>query len=480
MILLKHGRQYFGFDFNVDRDFFIVLFTSICHLYSFFFCFLRQTQNDSILVNRFLRSPICHFDYSPNILVYSRCIHRAGWIRRLIIFTWFVGMIVFRGSILAATFTYSYDPLNRLTNAAYSDGSSESYSYDNAGNRLSRSIGAATVKLDTTSPSVPTNLVQVTFTPNQLSIAWNPSFDTGGSGLAGYQIYVNGSLISTATSTNFSLSGLSPNTQYCLTVAAFDHDGNVSLVSQPICFTTGKGPTNLLTVSANDLLRAYGSTNPQFTVSYTGFLNGDTTNVLSGAPSVTTSATTNSLPGAYAIIITNGTLNATNYVFSFVNGTLTVNPAILTVTANNTVRYYGETNPVFTVRYSGFVLNQDTNVLGGAPNTTTPATLSSSYGTYPIVVASGTLTASNYDFAFVNGTLTVITLPRLSSLTLRGNQFIFSCPSILNKTYQIQYTDDLMSNWTSLGSPITGTGNPLTVTNSLGSMSHRYFRVQVN
>lgn len=44
----------------------------------------------------------------------------------------------------AATFTYTYDPLNRLTNAAYAGGSLESYSHDAAGNRLQRVVSVAT------------------------------------------------------------------------------------------------------------------------------------------------------------------------------------------------------------------------------------------------------------------------------------------------------------------------------------------------
>jgi len=150
------------------------------------------------------------------------------------------GIYAFTPAVLlhAATFTYSYDSLNRITNAAYSDGSRESYSYDPAGNRSSRVTRAATSLLDATPPSAPSNLVTNGFTPSQLSIAWDRAFDTGGSGLAGYRIYVNGLLVSTTTSTNFSLFGLSPNSQYCLTVAAFDHANNVSGQSGSLCLTT--------------------------------------------------------------------------------------------------------------------------------------------------------------------------------------------------------------------------------------------------
>lgn len=138
----------------------------------------------------------------------------------------------------AATFTYSYDSLNRLTNAAYSDGSAESYSYDLAGNRLLRITIAASSRLDVTPPPVPTNLASTAFIPSQLSIAWNPAFDTGGSGLAGYKVYVNGSYAGTTMAPNFLLSGLFPNSQYCLTVRAYDHYTNISEQSAALCFTT--------------------------------------------------------------------------------------------------------------------------------------------------------------------------------------------------------------------------------------------------
>jgi YD repeat-containing protein len=137
-----------------------------------------------------------------------------------------------------ASFTYTYDPLNRLTNATYSDGSAESYSYDAAGNRLSQSYVAATIQADTNPPSTPTNLVTANLTTSGLSITWVRATDTGGSGLAGYRIYANNSLIGTTSSTNFAVTGLLPNSQYCFTITAFDHDGNVSAASQPVCFTT--------------------------------------------------------------------------------------------------------------------------------------------------------------------------------------------------------------------------------------------------
>ncbi|MHB9080194.1 MAG: MBG domain-containing protein, partial [Pirellulaceae bacterium] len=46
------------------------------------------------------------------------------------------------------------------------------------------------------------------------------------------------------------------------------------------------------------------------------------------------------------------------YEIQFVDGVLTVNPAPLTITANDAQKVDGDANPTFTVRYDGFVLDQ--------------------------------------------------------------------------------------------------------------------------
>ena len=48
---------------------------------------------------------------------------------------------------------------------------------------------------------------------------------------------------------------------------------------------------------------------------------------MTGAPTVTTDATTASQPGTYPIVIAQGNLAAPNYIFNLVNGTMTVLPA---------------------------------------------------------------------------------------------------------------------------------------------------------
>jgi hypothetical protein len=102
----------------------------------------------------------------------------------------------------------------------------------------------------------------------------------------------------------------------------------------------------VLTVTADNLSRLYGDPNPPLTYTITGFVNGDTIAVVSGTADCSTTATQTSPAGTYPITCTQGTLTATNYNFVFVDGTLTVNPAPLTVTVNNATRTRSSAAPL--------------------------------------------------------------------------------------------------------------------------------------
>jgi len=69
--------------------------------------------------------------------------------------------------------------------------------------------------------------------------------------------------------------------------------------------------------------------------------------------------------GAYTITIAQGTLAAVNYTFQFVNGTLTIGPALLTVTADNKNATEGNGLPTFTATYTGFLNGDNPSVLSG-------------------------------------------------------------------------------------------------------------------
>jgi hypothetical protein len=158
-----------------------------------------------------------------------------------------------------------------------------------------------------------------------------------------------------------------------------------------------------LTITATNAARAYGAANPAFSVTASGFVNGDTLSVLSGTLTCTTPATPLAPVGTYPISCSG--LTSSKYAITFVAGTLSVTPAPLTITANNLTKAFDQPNPVLTWVATGFVNGENTNVLTTLPTCTTTATTTSPAGSYPIT-CSGT-TAANYSFTYFPGTLSV-------------------------------------------------------------------------
>jgi hypothetical protein len=159
-----------------------------------------------------------------------------------------------------------------------------------------------------------------------------------------------------------------------------------------------------LVVTVDDQTKVYGAALPTLTGGVTGLQNGDAITASFG-----TSATAGSGVGTYAITATlsdpGGALK--NYSVTLSAGTLTITPAVLTVIADNKTGVCGAPLPALTASYTGFVNGDTAAVLTGLPGLTTTATSASSAGTYAIIASVGTLSAANYTFTFVNGTLTL-------------------------------------------------------------------------
>jgi hypothetical protein len=97
-----------------------------------------------------------------------------------------------------------------------------------------------------------------------------------------------------------------------------------------------------------------------------------------------------------------------NYAVTVVDGTLTVTPAPLKVTAQNATMFAGDPLPsLMTYWLAGFVNGDTPCVVTGDPTISTNATSASGAGSYPITIGQGTLASANYNFVFVDGTLTV-------------------------------------------------------------------------
>ncbi|MEV8634163.1 carbohydrate-binding protein [Streptosporangium sp. NPDC051023] len=89
---------------------------------------------------------------------------------------------------------------------------------------------------DPTPPSVPGNLRVTATTSSSISLAWDASTDNVG--VTGYEVYRGTTLVTTATGTSYTDSGLAASTSYTYTVRARDAAGNRSEASAPVTGTT--------------------------------------------------------------------------------------------------------------------------------------------------------------------------------------------------------------------------------------------------
>lgn len=159
-----------------------------------------------------------------------------------------------------------------------------------------------------------------------------------------------------------------------------------------------------ITVTADNASRVYGSSNPSLSVTYSGFKNDEDQSAFTTQATATSTANAASNVGTYGITASGAA--ASNYIFSYVGGTLTVNKAMLTATATSTSRQYGDANPTFGVTYTGFRNGQNQSVIGTLATASSTADETTNAGTGYAITAGGAFD-DNYDFIYAPGVLTI-------------------------------------------------------------------------
>lgn len=113
-------------------------------------------------------------------------------------------------------------------------------------------------------------------------------------------------------------------------------NSNVTFVSGVLTVTKA-----MLTVTADNCTMTQGGQMPELTLSYSGFKNDETASVLITRPTASCVATTESNTGDYEITVSGG--EAQNYDFTYVAGTLTIEPtAGRQLFASNITAYKGK------------------------------------------------------------------------------------------------------------------------------------------
>ena len=163
-----------------------------------------------------------------------------------------------------------------------------------------------------------------------------------------------------------------------------------------------------LTVTASDAVKTYGDTASLTGFTTTGLVNGDSVAAVSEK---SLGADAEADAGSYDIVAGGATgTGLSNYDINYENGTLTVDKAALTVTADSGSMIYGDAVPMIGYAVSGWKNGQNGSLLSGVV-VTTDATSSSDVGTgYSTAASGGALSgaaAGNYDISYKDGSMAI-------------------------------------------------------------------------
>ncbi|MFN0120104.1 MAG: MBG domain-containing protein [Blastocatellia bacterium] len=257
--------------------------------------------------------------------------------------------------------------------------------------------------------------------------------------------------------------------QYPIVPAAVDPTdrlANYDLSVTNGALTVSRAP---LTVTANNTTRVYGAANPSFTGSINGLVNEDNITAAYGTTAVAASGI-----GTYAITATlaDPGNRAGNYEITYVNGTLTVTRAALTITANSATRAYGAVNPALTGTITGALSGDNITATW-----TTTALTSSAAGKYPITgLVDANEKNANYDIGYVNGELTIGRAPLTVAVNNASRPYGTSNPAFTGVITGLVNGDNLTASYSTTAVTTSATGGyPITATlNDPGNKAANY------
>ncbi len=241
----------------------------------------------------------------------------------------------------------------------------------------------------------------------------------------GYAGFVNGDTAASLTtaptcSTTDVVSSTVAGSPYVSTCSGAA-DPNYTITYSPGSVTVNRAP---LTVSAFSGPMTYGGTVPTITPGYSGFENGDTAASLTTPATCSTTATGASTVAGSPYTTSCSGATGPNYTITYVNGSVTVTKAPLSITASNGAMTYGGMVPTITPSYAGFVLGDTAASLTTAPTCSTTATSSSSVTGSPYPSSCHGGVDPNYAISYPTGAVTVarasLTVTASSPVTTYG------------------------------------------------------------
>lgn len=294
--------------------------------------------------------------------------------------------------------------LNQLSNAKFSG------TFASTGNLFNRTYSAGDPALIDANPLLNGNRIvyiyqpTLTFTAQDATKTYgdlNPAFSIGAiTGLIAGDSSASLSGALSTTATQWSNAG-----NYAITAGTLASNLGYALSVTPGTLTID--PSSLaITVTAQNANKTYGDVNPPFSFTATPGLSGDPNALFTTDPTYTSTATQWSNVGSYAITTSGGTsLNYSN--ITYVDGSLAIDPASLTITVQDATKNFGDPNPAFTYTHDALV--GDPNPLfTTSPTLTTTATQSSPVAGSPYAITASGAVAPNYTVSYIPGLLTIL------------------------------------------------------------------------
>ncbi len=209
----------------------------------------------------------------------------------------------------------------------------------------------------------------------------------------------------------------------------------------------------IVTLTADNLTRPYGSPNPPLTFSVEGLNEGDSVDDFLLAPRLRVSANEFSLPGEYPITIT-GAFDL-DYTVKHVDGTLLVTPAILVFKADDKSKQLGESNPELTSSLQGLVLGHSDRDVKASAMLSTEVDESTPPGVYDILLVERLDDDDRYEVVFENAHFTVLSNSKVGKVDFGADgtaSITFTGTSLT--AYRLEISND-MKAWNQIGLKVT-------------------------
>ncbi|WP_200957456.1 discoidin domain-containing protein [Paenibacillus sp. Root444D2] len=154
------------------------------------------------------------------------------------------GYDIFRGAVLVgSSTTTSYSDTGLTASTAYSYTVKAKDAAANVSTASNTASATTQAPADTQAPTAPTSLTATAASNSQIDLSWTASTDNVA--VTEYNVYRDGTLVGSSTTTSYSDTGLNVSTVYSYTVKAVDAAANLSAASNTASATTLAGGGNL-------------------------------------------------------------------------------------------------------------------------------------------------------------------------------------------------------------------------------------------